>query len=64
MVFLSPHGAQTMATVLERRRAIERELAGVIGSRRYLAITDGLDHLTRAQPSTADDAADLSATSG
>ncbi|ACY21194.1 regulatory protein MarR [Gordonia bronchialis DSM 43247] len=62
MVFLSPHGAQTTATVGERRRAIERELAGAIGSRRYLGITDGLDHLIRAQTATGDDAADRSAT--
>ncbi|MCH5645466.1 MULTISPECIES: MarR family winged helix-turn-helix transcriptional regulator [unclassified Gordonia (in: high G+C Gram-positive bacteria)] len=47
MVFLSPHGAQAITSVRERERDIETDIARSLGSRRFLALTDGLTHLTR-----------------
>lgn len=46
MVFLSPHGSQSVASIRPRQDAIERELAAGLGSRRFLALNDGLTHLT------------------
>ncbi|GAA3688450.1 MarR family winged helix-turn-helix transcriptional regulator [Gordonia hankookensis] len=47
MVFLSPHGARALAAVSDRQEGIERELAAIVGVRRFLALNDGLTHLTQ-----------------
>lgn len=52
VVFLSAHGAATMAPALEAAARVDAAIATEIGSARFLALGDGLIHLI----STADHA--------
>ncbi|GAA2053211.1 MarR family winged helix-turn-helix transcriptional regulator [Williamsia deligens] len=45
VVFLSAHGVAVIAPILRDVASAEREMATMVGARRYLALGDGLTHL-------------------